>query len=220
MNNTEAQFDQVAVEYDFVTDLTGDFSFFIANMPSEKNKTLDIGCGSGILAEKLSHHFQQVIGIDLSKGMLELARQKHQRKNILYLNQDAEQLHLETKFDYIVSRTTFHHIKNLSIVLEQIKEHLNEGGRLVIVDNVSEVPTPPRYAYTLGASLEFVPNCFKYGFKNAARIHRYNTSKPWLEHLAIDKYLSERQYHSLYEHLLPNCSFHKMGWAMGIVWQK
>src|SRR5690625_6045714 len=47
--------------------------------------------------------------------------------------------------------------------------------------------------------------------KNAIRIFRHNTSKPWLEHLASDKYLSEQKYYDLYEKLLPNCEFKKMG---------
>src|SRR5690625_7912338 len=38
--------------------------------------------------------------------------------------------------------------------------------------------------------------------KNAIRIFRHNTSKPWLEHLASDKYLSEQKYYDLYEKLL------------------
>ncbi|MCT2553928.1 hypothetical protein MZO28_00225 (plasmid) [Enterococcus faecalis] len=31
---------------------------------------------------------------------------------------------------------------------------------------------------------------------------------------------AEQNYYDLYEKLLPGCQFHKMGWAMGVVWTK
>ena len=93
-----------------------------------------------------------------------------------------------------------------------MKELLNEEGRIVILDNVSEVETPPTYVY----KLRVFTALFQIWNKNAIRIYNHNTSKSWLEHLASDKYLP----HDLYEKLLPGCQFHKMGWAMGVVWTK
>ncbi len=97
-----------------------------------------------------------------------------------------------------------------------MKELLNEEGRIVILDNVSEVETPPTYVYKLGAIQEVFTALFQIWNKNAIRIYNHNTSKSWLEHLASDKYLSEQNYYDLYEKLLPGCQFHKMGWAMGL----
>src|SRR5690625_5572273 len=92
----------------------------------------------------------------------------------------------------ILSRTTFHHLNDIPHVIKQMKGILNDGGKIVILDNVSKVETPATYVYILGAIQEFLPHCFKFGMKNAIRIFRHNTSKPWLEHLASDKYLSEQ----------------------------
>ncbi|WP_342540516.1 methyltransferase domain-containing protein [Heyndrickxia sp. FSL K6-6286] len=220
MSITGSQFDKVAEEYDFVTNLLNDNTFFIANMPIEKGRALDIGCGTGILVYELSNYFSEVVGIDISEGMLEFANKKRQCSNISYLKMDAENLSLGYKFDYIVSRTTFHHLRDISIVINQMKELLYEGGKIVILDNVSKVETPPTYVYILGAIQEFLPNCFKFGVKNAVRVFKYNTSKSWLEHLASDKYLSEQKYYEIYGKLLPNCTFRRMNWAMGIIWEK
>ncbi|MBE1442968.1 hypothetical protein GGC63_002412 [Paenibacillus sp. OAS669] len=119
-----------------------------------------------------------------------------------------------------MSRTTFHHLNHIPSVLNNMKGLLNDGGKLVILDNVSERETPPAYVYVIGAMLEFIPHLRKFGLRNAIRIFKHNTSKSWLEHLASDKYLSEKQYYDLYGKLLPNCRFQKMGWAMGVVWEK
>lgn len=220
LNTAESQFDKVAEEYDFVNALLNDYSFSLSNMFPEKGRALDIGCGSGLLVEKLASYYDEVIGIDISNEMLNLAKSKRQLTNTVYLNMNAEQLNFNEKFDFIVSRTTFHHLNDIPSVIQQMKELLNEEGRIVILDNVSEVETPPTYVYVLGAIQDFLPHCLKFGMKNAIRVFKHNTSKSWLEHLASDKYLSEQDYYDLYGKLLPGCQFYNMGWAMGVVWIK
>ena len=211
LNTTEIQFDKVAKEYDFVNNLLNDYTFFISNLPSHRGRALDIGCGSGILAERLSTYFGEVVGIDISNEMLEIAKNKCQSTNTTYINMNAENLIFTEKFDYIVSRTTFHHLRDIPNVINNLKELLNEDGKMVIFDNVSEVETPPTYVYIVGAIQEFFPHCFKYGVKNAVRVFKHSTLKSWLEHLAKDKYLSEQKYYDVYGKLLPNCKFQKMG---------
>lgn len=218
MSTTKSQFDKVAEEYDFVSALLNDYSFFESNLSSKKGRALDIGCGSGLLVEKLARYYDEVVGIDISNQMLELAKSKRQLTNTLYLNMNAEHMDFNEKFDLIVSRTTFHHLSDIPSVIEKMISLLNEDGKIVILDNVSEVETPPTYVYILGAIQDFIPHAFKFGLKNAVRIFKHNTSKSWLEHLASDKYLSEQNYYDLYGKLLPGCQFHKMGWAMGVVW--
>jgi ubiquinone/menaquinone biosynthesis C-methylase UbiE len=220
LKTTLNQFNKVAEEYDFVNTLLNDYSFFTANLPLQRGQALDVGCGSGILVYELSSHFDEVVGIDISSEMLEIAKVKRQRSNTVYLNMNAENIAFDRGFDFIVSRTTFHHLNNIPNVIKNMKSLLNDGGKIVILDNVSEIETPPTYVYILGALLEFTPHLRKFGLKNAIRIFKHNTSKSWLEHLASDKYMSEKQYHDLYGKLLPNCSFYKLGWAMGIVWEK
>lgn len=216
MNTTKRQFDQVAEEYDFVNSLLNDHTFFVSNMSLGKGRALDIGCGSGLLVDKLASYYDEVVGIDISDQMLNLAKVRRQRSNTAYLNMDAAHLSFKEKFDFIVSRTTFHHLNNIPNVIKQMKGLLNDGGKIVILDNVSKVETPPTYAYILGAIQEFLPHCYKFGVKNPVRVFKHNTSKPWLEHLASDKYLSEQKYYDVYGQLLPNCRFQKMGWAMGL----
>src|SRR5690625_5726970 len=76
-------------------------------MSPKKGRALDIGCGSGLLVEKLASYYAEVVGIDISDQMLEIAKYKRQRSNTVYLNMDAEHLNFKEKFDMIVSRTTY-----------------------------------------------------------------------------------------------------------------
>jgi ubiquinone/menaquinone biosynthesis C-methylase UbiE len=54
-------------------------------MSSQKDRALDIGCGSGILALELSKQYREIIGIDISEQMLLIAQSKRQRENIKYI---------------------------------------------------------------------------------------------------------------------------------------
>ncbi|WP_432666863.1 class I SAM-dependent methyltransferase [Wukongibacter baidiensis] len=218
-NSVNIQFDKVAEEYDFVSELFNNNDFFISNMSSQRGMALDIGCGSGILTTELSKYYNKVIGIDISDNMLKLAQFKRQKSNINYIHMDAHSMDFNTKFDFIVSRTTFHHIIDVPSVLNRAKQLLAPSGKMVILDNVSEVETPARYVYVIGALLDFIPNCFKYNTDTAIRVFKHSTSKYWLEHLASDKYLSEQKYKEIYGQYLPNCVFIKKGYFMGIIWE-
>jgi len=216
-------FDGVALEYDFAVTLTEkhDDTLF-QNMPMQRNRVLDIGCGSGNKSVLLSDYFEEVVGIDISNEFLQIAEHKKKVKgaeNVTFLNMDAQTMDFDEKFDMIISRTTFHHFY-IATVLNRCVSLLNSGGVLYIKDNVSKVPTPARWTYVAGACLEFPLNCKAYGIQNARRLFSHSISKEWLSHLASDKYLSEQDYHEIYGTFLPGCTFQKDGWAMNVIWKK
>lgn len=74
-----------------------------------KNKiALDAGCGDGKFAFQIAKHFLSITGIDLSKELLEIARQKQKilkTKNVTFEFQDARKTSFSDKsFDVIFSR--------------------------------------------------------------------------------------------------------------------
>ena len=212
-------FDKVALDYDFVSELYNNNDFFINNMPEIKRNILDIGCGSGILSYALSEHFENVYGIDISQPMIDIAKAKRSSDNIKYINMNAETMSFDFKFDFIVSRTTCHHINDKEKVLEKMVSLLSEGGKIIIIDNVSEVPTPKRILNIAGAYIDFMPNIIKYGLKSAYRIYRHSISNDWLNHLDSDVYLSESQSRELYGRILPDCKFEVLGCFIGVIWE-
>ncbi len=220
MNAVYKTFDKVAIEYDFMATLLDNKNrFFQVNLSTRKGAALDIGCGSGLLALELAKNYESVVGIDISEEMLAIARFKRFAPNIQYICMDASQLSLNTKFDLIVSATTLHHMPNLPSILQAIKQLLKPGGKIAILDNVSEVETPATIAYIVGAVKDFIPDGVKYGIGNARRLFNFRTSEPWLRHLASDRYLSEQQFKEIYSHFFPDCSFTKLGCFMGVTWE-
>ncbi len=92
---------------------------------ANKNKTvLDAGCGDGKFTFQIASHFLVVTGIDLSKELLKIARQKQkllQVKNVIFKRQDASNISFFAKsFDVIYSRrgptafTEFYRLLNSS----------------------------------------------------------------------------------------------------------
>ncbi|MEG4517424.1 MULTISPECIES: methyltransferase domain-containing protein [unclassified Microcoleus] len=219
IRNKSVMFDAFATEYDFAATLQSQNDFFTKNLSTSKGAVLDIGCGSGILAFELAKYYDRVVAVDLSAKMLDIARQKRSAPNIEYIQMDASQLALDRKFDLIVSAATFHHLPNLPVALHAIKNLLNPHGKIVFLDNISEVETPATIGYILGAARDFRPDCSTYGFRNALRLLRFRLSPSWLKHLASDRYLSERRFIKIYGRCFPGCYFVKLGCFMGVIWE-
>ncbi len=62
----------------------------------ERNLVVDLGCGTGNLTELLYDRGYDLVGIDISEDMLEVASERREEsgRNILYLNQDMRELDL------------------------------------------------------------------------------------------------------------------------------
>ena len=219
IRNKSVTFDSFATEYDFAATLQSKNDFFIKNLSANKGAVLDIGCGSGILAFELAKYYDRVVAVDLSEKMLDIARQKRAAPNIEYIQMDVSSLELDRQFDLIVSATTFHHLKHLPSTLQSIKKSLNWHGKVVFLDNVSEVETPATIGNIIGAARDYIPDCSKYGFRNASRLLKFRLSPSWLKHLASDRYLSEGRFKKIYGRYFPGCYFVKMGCFMGVIWE-
>ena len=65
-------------------------------LEQERHEILDLGCGTGTLTEMLSEAGYDMIGVDSSEEMLEIAMEKREKsgRDILYLCQDMRNLEL------------------------------------------------------------------------------------------------------------------------------
>jgi len=111
-------------------------------------KILDIGCGTGLLLESAAKAGAIAKGIDISEGMLEVARKRISKSGlqdkISVYNAgavEADALFDEGSFDLIVSTLVFSELyrEERALVLLQIKKLLKPGGKLVLA-----VETQPR----------------------------------------------------------------------------
>lgn len=105
----------------------------IAELSLNGNETiLDLGCGDGVLTEKLGELVPNgsVLGIDTSIGMLEIAEAK-KNNNLAFIQMDINDIHFRNKFDIIFSNATLHWIKNHTKLLKSVFSALKENGILL-----------------------------------------------------------------------------------------
>lgn len=214
-------FDRLAEEYDFVATREGRSEFFLEHLPERRQRALDVGCGTGILTEELSHHFGSVVGIDISEPMLAIARARRGAPNIEYRRGDANRLVLDQTFDCIASHTTFHHLEDVSETLRVLKAFLEPRGRLLVIDLAGRWPLIPRNGCTSTAKacLQLAPNLLRHGPRAASRIFRFYTSRRWLDHVLSDPILSRARFREVYAAALPGAMFVPLKYFMGVVWE-
>lgn len=102
-------------------------------------RVLDIGCGTGLLTLETACRVLrgQVVGVDASNRMLEVARRRRSRPNILYRAAVAERLPFDdASFDAACSSFFFHHIAAdlKKRALSEATRVLRCGAPLVIFD--------------------------------------------------------------------------------------
>lgn len=111
--------------------------------PKKKDIAIDLGTGTGKIAEELSKTIQKVYGVDYSQKMLDLAPKM---KNIVYICADAKDIGtLDVgNVDKIVARMVFHHLKkNLNSVLSSCKKILSPKGSFYLCEGIP----PTKRAY-------------------------------------------------------------------------
>jgi SAM-dependent methyltransferase len=214
-----ASFDRFAADYDrFISLQPGQHTEWVAGLGLGGERALDVGCGSGHAAERLASQYEQVVGVDLSEPMISLARQKRARPNVEYRVADVFAVE-DSGFDLVYSHTMMHHLPDYRAGLEHLKSLVRPGGTVAIVDNVCDLyPTPPRILYLVGAWMGFPRQIARLGLRDAWFEFRFWHSKPWLDHLASDRYLSRRQFRELYDDVFPGAQYTDLGFALAMRW--
>lgn len=98
-------------------------------------KVLDIGCGTGQYSAELARLGCQVVGIDISEEMLNVAREKavQENLNIEFISGDIHELEFpENTFDLVLSVTALEFFPRPDEVLAKAYSWMKENGRMVI----------------------------------------------------------------------------------------
>lgn len=96
------------------------------NRHSDGSLVLDVGCGAGLLAERIKGH---IIGVDLSEGMLKLAR----RRCYSCVRCDAESLPFRAgAFGLVYAHSVLHHFLGYSKILQEIRRSMVRGGLFIL----------------------------------------------------------------------------------------
>lgn len=119
------------------------------------DRVLDLACGPGIVSRAFAPYVAHVTGADITPAMLVTARRLDAEagvKNIGRVVADMERLPFpDASFDLVVTRYSFHHLKNPLRALTEMKRVCRTGGRVVVADVV--LPANKVVAYDIMETL-------------------------------------------------------------------
>jgi ubiquinone/menaquinone biosynthesis C-methylase UbiE len=97
-------------------------------------RILDLGCGTGRFSEALAERFNaDVIGLDPSLKMLEVARQKQRDGRVQYQQGRAEAIPLPSEsVDLVFMSMSIHHFDDIAVAARECRRVLRSNGRVVI----------------------------------------------------------------------------------------
>lgn len=107
--------------------------YLIRQLPAQVHRALDIGCGLGIFAQRLSKVAEVVEAIEIDDATIKEASYRNARTNIRYFHADFLKADLAPHaYDAIVSIASLHHM-DLEEALAKMKALLHSSGKLVIL---------------------------------------------------------------------------------------
>jgi ubiquinone/menaquinone biosynthesis C-methylase UbiE len=137
---TQRFFEDIAGDWDKLKRkvLAGfDLSSRVAQRMPRGKVAVDLGCGTGDLLETLLERAGEVIGVDSSSRMLDLARQRFASDGAAVSLRIGELEHLplaDGEADFAVASMALHHLSRPFEGIEEAHRVLSRGGRFMIVD--------------------------------------------------------------------------------------
>ncbi len=120
-----------AAQYDGKFGFVSEFGKGVVELlhPEPGEKILDLGCGTGDLADEIAKAGADVTGLDASPEMIERARKKY--PGIRFHLARAENFSFDEPFDAVFSNAALHWMRSPEPVLDSIWNALRVGGRFV-----------------------------------------------------------------------------------------
>lgn len=134
-------FDTLAPDWDAETGTQDDeiIEHILDNASVSKGMdVLDVGCGTGrLFPHYLKRDVLSVTGIDISSGMIEMAKKKHPQERIALICDDASEHFFDRCFDCIVIFDAFPHFVDPKKTIRNLSKHLKDDGILTIAHDAS-----------------------------------------------------------------------------------
>ena len=100
---------------------------------------LDLGCGTGLVGTAIAPYARQLVGVDLSTGMLEKAKEKNlyqrlEKADLLTMMKEEP----SASYHVVVAADVFVYIGKLDAIMAEIKRLLRPGGMLAFSVEAAE----------------------------------------------------------------------------------
>ena len=148
-------------------------------------RVLDVGCGGGLLTEGMAQRGAEVMGIDMGKAPLNVAR-LHQHESGLvidYRQATAEQLAEEqpASFDIVTCLEMLEHVPDPAAVIAACARLIKSDGR-VILSTINRNPKAWLFA-VIGA--EYILNLLPRGTHEYEKFIRPSEMEAWARHSGL-----------------------------------
>lgn len=131
-------FNNIAKEWDNIIEVNDEKINMLLSKISIKDgeNILDVGTGTGVLIPFLKslNPNGNIKGVDISEGMLTVARNKFKNiANLSFEEIDIEKTSMKEKYDKIVLYSMFPHLQDKTNAIKVLTENnLKQGGKLII----------------------------------------------------------------------------------------
>ncbi len=143
--------------YDFDSGWSPDRQFYLELANAPKMDILDIGCGTGLLANEYAARGHIVTGVDPAESMLQVAREKFYGDEIEWVQSFAQDIDLEDTFDLIVmTGHAFQVLQTDDDVIDTFRtvyEHLKLDGLFVFESRNPAIDWEKSWNYDLEIEL-------------------------------------------------------------------
>jgi len=136
------------------------------------DSVLDLACGTGVVSKEVSQYLDNdasLVGIDLSRTALTIARKSVQYSNATFLEMDAENMGFNFMFDKVLCQYGLMFFPNVKKVLNSIKQIMRSNAKLVLA--VHGLPDKvPYFSSVMGPILKYIPDIRPEG---TPTVHRF-----------------------------------------------
>jgi SAM-dependent methyltransferase len=192
--------------------------YLLGQVPATCRLALDVGCGTGAFSRLLARRSEQVLALDLSPRMIEIARARSLScPNIDFRVADVIRWSFpERAFDCVTSIATLHHLP-MEETLLRMRGALRAGGVLVILD-----------LYKASGWRDILTSMAALPLSLALRVARTGrlreprrVRQAWAAHGRHDTYPTLAEARRTCSRALPGARVRKhLLWRYSIVWQK
>jgi ubiquinone/menaquinone biosynthesis C-methylase UbiE len=133
---------------------------------------LDVACGTGAISSEISHHLGnlgKLVGIDISRVALSIAKRSAQFQNVDFIEMDAENIGFHAHFDKIVCQYGLMFFPDVNKVLKSIRNIMKKNGRLAIAVHGTQERVP-YFSSIMKPILHYIPDIRA---KGTPTVHRF-----------------------------------------------
>jgi len=153
----------------------------------EDDAVLDIACGTGVVSKEVSYllgNLGILVGIDISRIALGIAKKSIQFKNADFIEMDAENLGFKVNFDKIVCQYGLMFFPDANKALKSIRGIMKNDGKIAIAVHGTQSGVP-YFSCIMNPILHHIPDI---RVKGTPTVHRFGNPEDLLKELSTARF--------------------------------